>query len=324
MLNAEIMARYELAKDWRAAGFFETENHRQISHAVRAGLGTGRLIAITGPVGIGKTVFLHRLQDEIAREKKVTVAESLSVDKTRTTVPTLISALFYDLSSEKEPKIPTQGEKRERELQKLVARSGKPVALFVDEAHDLHGKTLIGLKRLMEVIARGGGNLSVVLVGHPKLRNDLRRPTMEEIGHRTDILPFEGLGEDARKYLDWLLEQCSDDAAVASEAIEPEALDLMAERLNTPLQFAEYLNRAFDAGFRTGQKPITPDIVSATLAPDFDDLEPRLTRQGYSVKVLADQFQAKPAEIRRFLSGQLDTVRTRELADRMRLAGLAL
>ncbi len=299
MLNAEIMVRYGLVKDWR-------------------------LIAITGPVGIGKTVFLHRLQDEIAREKKVTVAESLSVDKTRTTVPTLISALFYDLSREKEPKIPIQGEKRERELQKLVARSGKPIALFVGEAHDLHGKTLIGLKRLMEVIARGNGNLSVVLVGHPKLRNDLRRPTMEEIGHRTDILPFEGLGEDARKYLDWLLEQCSDNGAAVNDAIEPATLDLMAERLNTPLQFAEHLNQALDAGFRTGQKPITADIVSATLAPDFDDLEPRLTRQGYSVKVLADQFQAKLAEIRRFLSGQLDTVRTRELADRMRMAGLSL
>lgn len=135
MLNAEIMARYGLAKDWRTAGFFETENHRRITHAVRSGLGSGRLVAITGPVGIGKTVFLHRMQDEIAREKKVTVAESLSVDKTCTTVPTLIAALFYDLSREKEPKIPTQGEKRERELQKLVARSGKPVALFVDEAH---------------------------------------------------------------------------------------------------------------------------------------------------------------------------------------------
>ncbi|KIC39817.1 ATPase AAA [Ruegeria sp. ANG-R] len=324
MLNAEIMARYGLAKDWRTVGFFETENHRRITHAVRSGLGSGRLVAITGPVGIGKTVFLHRLQDEIAREKKVTVAESLSVDKTRTTVPTLIAALFYDLSREKEPKIPTQGEKRERELQKLVARSGKPVALFVDEAHDLHSKTLVGLKRLMEVIARGGGNLSVILVGHPKLRNDLRRPTMEEIGHRTDILPFEGLGEDVRKYLDWLLEECSEDGADVSDAIEPAALDLMAERLTTPLQFAEYLNHAFEAGFQIGQKPVTSDIVSASLAPDFDDLEPRLTRQGYSVKVLADQFQAKPTEIRRFLSGQLDTSRTRELADQMRMAGLSI
>ncbi len=58
-------------------------------------------------------------------------------------------------------------------------------------------------------------------------------------------------------------------------------------RLSTPLRFAEHLNRAFEAGFRIGQKPITADIVTATLAPDFDDLEPRLTRQGYSAKVLA-------------------------------------
>ena len=57
-----------------------------------------------------------------------------------------------------------------------------------------HSRTLNGLKRLMEMIARGGGSLSVVLIGHPKLRNDLRRPSMEEIGHRTDILSFEGLG----------------------------------------------------------------------------------------------------------------------------------
>ena len=73
-----------------------------------------------------------------------------------------------------------------------------------------------------------------------------------------------------------------------------------------------------------GEKPITTDIVAATLAPDFDDLEPRLTRQGYSVKVLAEQFHAKPIEIRRFLNGQLDAGRTRELADRMRAVGLAL
>ena len=95
-------------------------------------------------------------------------------------------------------------------------------------------------------------------------------------------------------------------------------------RLNTPLQFAEHLNRAFETGFRTGQKPVTAEIVAATLVPDFDELEPRLTRQGYSPKVLADQFHAKPREIRRFLNGQLDAGRTRQLADRMRAVGLAL
>ena len=324
MPNTEIMAQYRLVKDWRSAGFYETENHRQIARAVRAGLGSGRLIAITGPIGVGKTVFLHRLRDEIAGERKVVVTESLSVDADRTTVPTLIAALFYDLSQEKDLKIPTHGEKRERELRKLVLRGGKPVALFIDEAHDLHGRTLNGLKRLMEVIAHGGGSPSVVLIGHPKLRNDLRRPTMEEMGHRTDILSFEGLGEDACAYLDWLLGECTESDTDVDTRIEPAALDLIALRLTTPLQFAEHLNRAFEAGFRTGQKPVTAELVATTLAPDFDDLEPRLTRQGYPVKVLAEQFHAKPSEIRRFLGGQLDAGRTRDLADRMRAVGLAL
>ena len=41
-------------------------------------------------------------------------------------------------------------------------------------------------------------------------------------------------------------------------------------------------------------------------------------------RLLDEQFHARPAEIRRFLNGQLDLGRTRELADRMRAVGLAL
>lgn len=324
MLTAEIMERYGLARDWRAAGFYETEAHRQIARALRGGLGSGRLIAIAGPIGVGKTMFLHRLQREITKERKIIVARSLAVDKARTTVPTLITALFYDLSRDKEPRIPAQGERRERELQKLVSRAGKPVALFVDEAHDLHPKTLNGIKRLMEVIAQGGGVLSVVLAGHPKLRNDLRRPVMEEVGYRTDVLGLDGLADETRAYLDWLLGECAARGAKVDDMITPDALDILAARLTTPLQICEHLSRAFEEGFRLGQKPIGPDIVAATLAPDFDDLEPRLTRQGYTVKALAEQFGAKPGEIRRLLDGHLEVGRTRELADMMRTAGLPM
>ena len=64
-----------------------------------------------------------------------------------------------------------------------------------------------------------------------------------------------------------------------------------------------------------------PSLIAEVLA---ETTKPRLTRQGYSPKVLADQFHTKPSEIRRFLSGQLDAGRTRELADRIRAVGLAL
>lgn len=93
-----------------------------------------------------------------------------------------MTALFYDLTTEKDVKLATQPEQRERKLLALIQKCRKPVALFVDEAHDLHSKTLVGLKRLIELVRQNGGMLSVVLAGHPKLKNDLRRPTLEEIG----------------------------------------------------------------------------------------------------------------------------------------------
>jgi len=53
-----------------------------------------------------------------------------------------------------------------------------------------------------------------------------------------------------------------------------------------------------------------------------NDLEPRLTRNGYDAKNLIEQFDAKPAEIRQLFRGDLDPARTRELLDEMRAAGL--
>jgi len=47
-------------------------------------------------------------------------------------------------------------------------------------------------------------------------------------------------------------------------------------------------------------------------------------RQGSSVRVLAEQFSAKPAKIRRLRDGSLEAVWTRELADLMRAVGLPL
>jgi hypothetical protein len=100
-------------------------------------------------------------------------------------------ALFYDLAIEKDFKIPTQPERRERALSDLIRKRQRPIALFIDDAHDLHSKTLIGLKRLIQVVGHTGGTLSVVLAGHPKLKNDLRQPSMEETGSRAIIFELE-------------------------------------------------------------------------------------------------------------------------------------
>lgn len=61
-------------------------------------------------------------------------------------MPLLLSALFYDISPDKTVKISSQSERRERDRQELLRRAKKPVALFIDDAQDLHAKTLTALK----------------------------------------------------------------------------------------------------------------------------------------------------------------------------------
>ncbi|MMN12465.1 AAA family ATPase, partial [Salmonella enterica] len=261
-MRVEVMEHYGLTQSIESAGYYETAHHKQLMKDIKGAIREGRLIAVCGVVGSGKTVTLRRLQQQLMDENKIIVARSLSVDKQSVRLATLINALFYDLAQDKQVQIPKQGERRERELQELVKKGKRPVALFVDEAHDLNGNTLTGLKRLMEVVEDGGGRLSVVLAGHPKLRNDLRRPTMEEIGYRTDIFTLDGITGSQREYIRWLL-KTSTGKGKPEDILTTEAVDLLAMKLRTPLQVQLHLTLAMEAGYQTGEKPITATLVES-------------------------------------------------------------
>lgn len=326
---SDVRSYYGFTKDFSQAGYFETGQSQQIakelSHEIRA----GKLITLSGIVGCGKTTMLRRIQDTLAQDKEILVSKSLSVEKSQLSLPVLINALFYDLATEKDFKIPTQPEKRERVLRDLIRKRQKPIALFIDDAHDLHPKTLVGLKRLIEVVRDGNGTLSVVLAGHPKLKNDLRRPTMEEIGSRATLFDLEGFGGEKLNYLKWLLAQCLSTKAKAETAdkieavITDEAMVFLSGKLSTPLQFETYLTRSFEEGYRVGQKPVTVEVIESILAKDIDELEPRLTRHGYNAKVLAEVLNAKPREIHALLRGQLAPGRVQELQREMLAVGIS-
>jgi type II secretory pathway predicted ATPase ExeA len=318
----EVMQYYGLARTPIDVGFFETAHHAQMSRDIKAAIMDGRLIALTAVIGSGKTILSRRLRGELERENKVIVARSLSVEKNKITMPLLLMALFYDLSTEKTVTISNQSERRERDLQELFRRAKKPVALFIDDAHDLPPSTLTALKRLIELVTEGDGQLSIVLIGYPKLKNDLRRPKMEEIGDRTTVFEFGGLRDQQRDYIDWVLRASLQESVEPEAVITDEAATLLAAKLKTPLQIGQYLVRVFEAGFETGVKPLDAAVVEAVLSRQINDLEPRLTRNGYDIRSLAEQFEAKPAEIRQLLRGALDPERTRELLDEMRAAGL--
>jgi type II secretory pathway predicted ATPase ExeA len=266
---------------------------------------------------------MRRLQQQLKEENKITVSKSLTVEKHSVKLTTLIAALFYDLATDKKVQIP-KGEQRERELRELVRKNKRTVALFVDEAHDLNSHTLTGLKRLIEVIEDGEGRLSVILSGHPKLRNDLRRPTMEEIGFRTDVFNLDGIAGSQREYIHWLIGTCTKNDIAVESILTTEAIDMLATRLRTPLQIQLHLTLSLEAGYQTGETPVSDKLVESVLSRQLDDLEPTLTRHGYRVKDLVEQFDAKPAEIKALFSNSLDPTRMAELRSQFLAAGLPI
>lgn len=320
----DVMAHYGLTQDFRHAGFFETEQHQRLFRQLKTVIPQGYLIAVSGIVGSGKTTTLRRLQELLRKENKIIVSKSLAVEKHKTTLKTLICALFYDVSGDKDYPVPTVGEKRERELQELIRSAKKTVALFIDEAHDLHHPTLTGLKRLMEVVQDGGGKLSIILAGHPKLHNDLKGPRMEEVGYRTLTLSLDSLRSELRPYIVWLLKVCTAEGTPTADIIEASAIDYLAERLSTPLQVEQHLTLALEESYKTSGKPITVEILETTLSKRMHDLEPTLIRHGYPERVLAEQFRIKLSEVRQFMTGDLDSVRRLELTETMREAGLPI
>ena len=323
-MRVDVMQHFGLSQPLSQAGYHETAHHRELLRDIRTVILEGKLVAVCGVVGCGKTVTIRHLQQQLKDENRITVSKSLSVEKHNIKLATLIAALFYDLSPDKQVQIPKQGERRERELRELVKKGKRPVALFVDDAHDLNSQTLTGLKRLVEVIEDGGGKLPVILSGHPKLRNDLRRPTMEEIGYRTEVFNLDGIAGSQREYIHWLLGACMEGQRDIGTVLTPDAIDLLATRLRTPLQIQQHLTFALEAGYQAGVTPITAELVESVLSRQIDDLEPKLTRHGYRIKDLVEQFNVKPAEIRALFANQLDPARTANLRAEFQMAGLPI
>lgn len=177
---------------------------------------------------------------------------------------------------------------------------------------------------MIELVRIDGGTLSVVLVGHPKLKNDLRRPTLEEIGARATVFSLEGIRGYQREYIDWVLRQASDDEIDLKELVSQEAIEFLAEKLTTPLQIEQYLSLAFESAYEVGQKPLNQKIIAQVLAHGLNDLEPYLVRQGYNDKMLSELLNVKKAEIRALFYGQLPPTRSQELREQLLKLGIPL
>ena len=321
---SEVREFFGLKKELDHLGFFETTSQKHLAQELKIAIPQGRLIALSGVVGSGKTTFLQKLIADLTKSKEVVVSRSLAIESDKVRLVTLITALFYDLSPDKVEKVPSNSEKRERLLLELIKKARSPVALFVDDAHGLHSTTLVSLKRLIELVRSNGERLSVILAGHPKLKNDLRRPTLEEIGGRTQTFSVESIRGHEAEYIEWLLTQAAIEKVKPTDILEAETISYLAERLSTPLQIEQYLTLTLNEAYEVGEKPITADFMETILAIGLDEIEPNLIRHGYNVKSIARLLNVRPSQVRSFLHNQLSPEKTTEMREQILKIGIPI
>ena len=66
---------------------------------------------------------------------------------------------------------------------------------------------------------------------------------------RTDTFSLDGITGSQREYIQWLLSTCTGRESAPDGLIHPEAVDLLASRLRTPLQIEWHLTQAFEIAY---------------------------------------------------------------------------
>jgi type II secretory pathway predicted ATPase ExeA len=95
---SDVKEYYGLTRDLGQSGYFETTQSQQSFKELRLAIKEGKLVALSGIVGSGKTTTPRRIQDTLIQEKEILVAKSLAIEKSKINLSTLMMALFFDLA----------------------------------------------------------------------------------------------------------------------------------------------------------------------------------------------------------------------------------
>ncbi|MDJ0594040.1 MAG: hypothetical protein QNJ72_29365 [Pleurocapsa sp. MO_226.B13] len=90
--GGEVRSFFGLEKELDHLGFFETTSQKHLARELRVAIAQGRLIAISGVVGSGKSTFLQKLMADLIKSKEVVVSRSLAVESDKVRLVTLITA----------------------------------------------------------------------------------------------------------------------------------------------------------------------------------------------------------------------------------------
>ncbi len=214
---------------------FLSPSHREALSCIEYGIQQRKgFIAITGEVGVGKTMILRSYLDRVAREKQKTIY----ILNPKVSFDSLLSTILKELRAEA---VAEQVMDKVSQLQEVLIaeyRNGRTVVLLIDEAQNIPVETLENLRMLSNLETATEKLIQIVLVGQPELDELLNRHELRQVRERivlhTRIAPLTKA--ESAAYIDHRLNLVLQDprSVFAKQALERivDAANGIPRRLN--------------------------------------------------------------------------------------------
>lgn len=220
-------------------------------------------VAVTGPVGSGKTILLKKVEGRLAGKKDVVIVKPRIIEKQYLGASHVCDSILEDLGTSSVLHRATLEHKARlvgRTLEE-VYRDGKRVVILIDEAHLLRPEALLALKRIYEFEVGFKKLLSIVLVGQSRLARELKSNfELAEVSQRVDLYELGSLNGAVGQYLLHKLSRAGLNGASA-EIFDKSAIKAIQERADTPLSVNNLASAALLSAWDVSEKHVTGEIV---------------------------------------------------------------
>ena len=242
---------------------FLSPSHKEALACIEYGIRQRKgFIAITGEVGVGKTMILRSYLDKVVPEKQKTIY----ILNPKVSFDNLLSTILRELGAEA---IAGQATDKLNQLHEVLIaeyRNDHTVVLLIDEAQNIPIETLESIRMLSNLETATEKLIQIVLVGQPELdellnRHELRQ-VRERIGLQARIAPLTNAESVA--YIDHRLSLVSSDPrAVFSK----QALDrIVRSAKGIPRRLNILCDSALITGYGYQQPMISGKIAKEVIA----------------------------------------------------------
>jgi type II secretory pathway predicted ATPase ExeA len=262
-----------------SSDLYKTLEHVSAVRRIKYAADAGEMLILTAPQGSGKSTVVNETEHQLTQQGSYTVVRIGMPETDRLRTDSVVNQLAaeFDIPFNIDRSVKTD------RLRRALKKSHNTKTLcIIDNAHDLHYRTLICLKQLWDGMVFGHKHLlAIVLVCQDKINDKLKNPSLIEVNEHVSKHPMRGLvnAAEVQNYMDHKLRRLK---GGWQRLFSPDAPDLIYE---------------FEKK-RTGDVDIKPRALNTILASCLEEAAAMLLGRNFADAITDDELTALHQKIK--------------------------